>query len=88
METQISGSFQFKNLRISPNITNICGGGGTVAKPCPTFAIPWTLVCQAPLSIGIPRQAYWSGLPFPSPTFRGRIITILGLNPNEVSYLC
>ena len=69
METQISGSFQFKNLRISPNITNICGGGGTVAKPCPTFAIPWTLVCQAPLSIGIPRQAYWSGLPFPSPTF-------------------
>ena len=22
---------------------------------------------QAPLSMGIPRQEYWSGLPFPSP---------------------
>jgi len=22
---------------------------------------------QAPLSIGFPRQEYWSGLPFPSP---------------------
>ena len=25
-------------------------------------------LCQAPLSIGFPRQAYWSGLPFPSPS--------------------
>ena len=23
--------------------------------------------CQAPLSVGFSRQAYWSGLPFPSP---------------------
>ena len=30
-------------------------------------AIPWTVVCQAPLSMGFPRQEYWSGLPFPSP---------------------
>ena len=28
---------------------------------------PWTVACQAPLSIGFPRQEYWSGLPFPSP---------------------
>ena len=28
---------------------------------------PWTVVCQAPLSMGFPRQEYWSGLPFPSP---------------------
>jgi len=28
---------------------------------------PRTLACQAPLSIGFPRQEYWSGLPFPSP---------------------
>ena len=27
---------------------------------------PWTVACQAPLSIGFPRQKYWSGLPFPS----------------------
>ena len=28
---------------------------------------PWTVACQAPLSIGFSRQEYWSGLPFPSP---------------------
>ena len=28
---------------------------------------PWTVACQAPLSMGFLRQAYWSGLPFPSP---------------------
>ena len=31
------------------------------------FAIPWTVVYQASLSMGFPRQVYWSGLPFPSP---------------------
>ena len=30
-------------------------------------AIPWTVALQAPLSMGFPRQGYWSGLPFPSP---------------------
>ena len=38
-----------------------------VAKSCPTFATPWTVAYQAPLSMGFPRQEYWSGLPFPSP---------------------
>ena len=28
---------------------------------------PWTMACQAPLSMGFSRQEYWSGLPFPSP---------------------
>ena len=28
---------------------------------------PWTVACQAPLSIAFPKQEYWSGLPFPSP---------------------
>ena len=27
----------------------------------------WTVVRQAPLSMGFSRQEYWSGLPFPSP---------------------
>ena len=31
------------------------------------FAIPWTVVYQASLSMGFFRQEYWSGLPFPSP---------------------
>ena len=31
------------------------------------FATPWTIACQAPLSMGFFRQEYWSGLPFPPP---------------------
>ena len=31
------------------------------------FATPWTIACQAPLSVGFSRQEYWSGFPFPSP---------------------
>ena len=38
-----------------------------VAKACPTLVTPWTIACQAPLSMGFSRQEYWSGLPFPSP---------------------
>ena len=30
------------------------------------FATPWTVALRAPLSMGFPRQEYWSGLPFPS----------------------
>ena len=33
------------------------------------FATPWTVACQAPLSMGFSRQEYWSGLPFPSPGY-------------------
>ena len=50
------------------------GGGGLVAKSCPTFVTPWTVACQAPLSMRFSLgplekriQEYWSGLPFPSP---------------------
>ena len=28
------------------------------------FATPWTATCQASLSMGFPRQEYWSGSPF------------------------
>ena len=28
---------------------------------------PWTVAHQAPLSMGLSRQAYWSGLPRPPP---------------------
>ena len=37
------------------------------AKLCLTLAMPWTVPCQAPLSMGFPRQEDWSGLPFSSP---------------------
>ena len=29
------------------------------------FATPWTVACQAPLSMEFFRQQYWSGLSFP-----------------------
>ena len=31
------------------------------------FATPWTVVCQAPLSMEFSKQKYWSGLLCPSP---------------------
>ena len=31
------------------------------------FGTPWTVAHQASLSMGFPRQEYWSELPFPSP---------------------
>ena len=33
------------------------------------FVIPGTVAHQAPLSMGFPRQEYWSGLPFSSPGY-------------------
>ena len=32
-----------------------------------TSSYPRTVACQAPLSMGLSWQEYWSGLPFPSP---------------------
>ena len=39
---------------------------GSVSHLVRLFGTPWT-ACQAPPSMGFPRQEYWSGLPFPSP---------------------
>ena len=60
--------------------------------------IPWTVACQAPLSIEFSRQEYWSGLPFPipgdppdpgtesaSPVFSGRFFMA---EPPEKSLCC
>ena len=32
-----------------------------------SFVTPGTVACQVPVSMGFPRQEYWSGLPFSSP---------------------
>ena len=42
---------------------------------------PWTVACQAPLSMGFPRHEYWSGFPFPPLG----IYPIQGSNPNLTS---
>ena len=44
-----------------------CQSGGLNAKSCLTLATPWTVACQAPLSMVFPRQEYWSGLSCPPP---------------------
>ena len=45
----------------------VCGVAGLVYKSSPILVIPWIVAHQAPLSRGFSRQAYWSGLPLPSP---------------------
>ena len=40
---------------------------------------PWTVALQAPLSMGFPRQEYWSGLLFPSP----RDLSYPGIEPES-----
>ena len=32
-------------------------------------ATPWTVACQASLSVGFSQQEYWNGLPFPPPGY-------------------
>ena len=36
-------------------------------SPLLLFATLWTVACQASLSLGLSRQEYWNGLPFPPP---------------------
>jgi len=38
-----------------------------VAQSFLTLATPWTAAYQAPPSMGVSRQKYWSGVPLPSP---------------------
>ena len=57
---------QLKQLSTHTEIS-VHGGGGLVAKLCPTLVIPWTVACQSLLSVGFSRQEYWSGWPFPPP---------------------
>ena len=39
----------------------------TVLRCVQLFVAPWTVACQASLSMGFPREEYWSGLPYPPP---------------------
>ena len=64
---------------------NLCCGGGLVTKLCPTLVTPWTVACQAPLSMGFSRQEHWSGLPFPSPNVCCRISQCSRIGTNSTS---
>ena len=47
-------------------------------NPVRLFATPWTVTRQAPLSMGFPREEYWSGLLNPPPG----MFPTQGLNPH------
>ena len=43
------------------------------------FATPWTVACQAPLSMRFSRQEHWSGLPCPPSDLPDPGITLVSL---------
>ena len=47
------------------------------------FTTPWTVACQAVLSMEFSRQEYWSGLPLPSPQEHLRIYLLI---KDEIMY--
>ena len=61
-----SPASQFEGLNSSALSLFYChdvfsSSSSLVAKSCPTLATPWTVACQALLSLGFSRQEYWSG---------------------------
>ena len=50
----------------TPGIYSSGGGVCSVVQGL-TLCNPWIITCQAPLSMELSRQEYWSGLPFPPP---------------------
>ena len=59
-QTTYLNDYHWKSLSFSPSLS-------LVTQSCPTLVTPWTVACQAPLSMGFSRQEYWSGLLLPSP---------------------
>ena len=50
-------NIQTKNRENSTVYSHISiGYGGIGAKSCPILVTPWTVACQAPLSMGFPGQ--------------------------------
>ena len=62
--TRLIREMQIKaTMRYCPTPVRMCV---LVPQSCLTLVTPWMVACQALLSMGFSRQAYWSGLPFPS----------------------
>ena len=52
-----------RRFKVFSNDCAVC----LVTQSCLTLFTPWTIPCQAPLSMEVPSQEDWSRLPFPSP---------------------
>ena len=57
MSSSVKLQFCSKALQLNGCARSVVSGSAT----------PWTVANQAPLSMGFPRQEYWSGLPLPPP---------------------
>ena len=68
-DTNFSSIFCFKNTILSRNqYKNYCAVLKCLSlSHVRPFVTPWTVAHQAPPSMGLSRQEYWSGLPFPPP---------------------
>ena len=70
-------SLKLRGLNHTRNCSQVCKtpspGSGTLCRALSHFShvrfftTSWMAAHQAPLSMGSPRQEYWSGLPFPPP---------------------
>ena len=65
--TQISITRQYIDLAGTSIQCNVCVCLLSRFSCAQLFVTLWTVVCQAPLSMGFSRQEYWSGLPCPPP---------------------
>ena len=56
-----------EKAQLHPLLDHIKNGGGSVPKSCLTLVTSCIVAHQTPLSMGIPRLEYWSGLLFSFP---------------------
>ena len=66
--------WDFPGGPVAKTLHTQCRGPWSLAETRPHMCVyvsvlttPWTAAQQAPLSMGFPRQGYWSGLPCPPP---------------------
>ena len=59
----VPGILQARTLEWVQLCIRVC----KVASLVSDFVTPWTIACQAPLSMGFSRQEYWNGLPCSPP---------------------
>ena len=55
------------SLRVGHDWNDLAGAAAQMLSHVWLFVILWTVVCQAPLSIGFSRPDYWNELPFLPP---------------------
>ena len=61
---KVMSFFSYLTLLLSMSLVYVCAQSFSCGQP---FGTPWTVACQAPLSMKFSRQEYWSHLPFPTP---------------------